>query len=317
MDTIRVEAPASSANLGPGFDVFALALESPRDSVSLRHEPGGSKVSVRIGRVTGLDVPRSADENGACIVCKEMSTRFEVRGNVTVDLDKRVPIGMGLGSSGASAAGAAVAMNELLGLGLSQDELIFHAGKGEGATSGARHYDNVAASILGGFVVVGAGAKGKPTASRFDPPEDMAVCVATPVVELPKRKTEYARSLLPRSVPFDSLVANVANASLMVAGFAKRDIKLIGKGMTDKVVDKARKSMIPGYDRVRSEAIGAGAEGVCISGAGPSLLAVVDRERVEPKRVLEAIIASFAKEGAESSGYVTKVGGGARVAKNR
>lgn len=318
MDQIRVEAPASSANLGPGFDVFALALDSPKDAVTLRlrASPRTRTASVKMAKVSGLEVPRSEAENGACIVCLEMAREFGVKGEIMVELDKRVPIGVGMGSSGASAAAAAVAMNQLLGLGLGQDELIFYAGKGEGATSGSRHYDNVAASILGGFVVVTGGDAGRLRAVRFDPPAGLAVCLATPVVSLPNRKTEYARSLLPESVRLETLVANVANASLMVSGFAKKDIKLIGEGMADRVVEQARKSMIPGYDRLRSSALEAGAAGVCISGAGPSMLAMVDKARSDPERVLQAMQAAFRKEGAKSSGYVTRIGKGARIVKS-
>lgn len=319
MERIRVEAPASSANLGPGFDVFALALDSPKDSVSLRFGSGTGwrTPSVRMAKVTGLEVPKSEVENGACVVCLEMAKRLGIKKEIVVELEKRVPIGLGMGSSGASAAAAAVAMNELLGLALSSDELIFYAGKGEAVTSGSPHYDNVSASILGGFVVVRGGAGERPTAVRFDPPAGLVVCVATPVVTLPSRKTEYARSLLPGSVPLETLVANVANASLMVSGFAKKDIKLIGEGMTDRAVEQARKSMIPGYERVKSRAIGAGAEGVCISGAGPSMLAIVDKKGSEPKKVLEAMLAAFGQEGVRSSGYVTRAGKGARVVKSR
>jgi homoserine kinase len=315
LDQIRVEAPASSANLGPGFDVFAIALDKPRDAVRLRigSSSGARGPSVKMASVTGLEVPRAEAENGACIVCLEMAKQLGVLKEITVDLEKKVPIGRGMGSSGASAAAAAVAMNELLELGLTSDELIFYAGKGEAVMSGSPHYDNVSASILGGFVVVRGGDGERPTAVRFEPPPGLAVCVATPSVSLPRRKTEYARSLLPESVPLGTLVANVANAGLMVSGFAKKDIELIGRGMTDKAVEQARKSMIPGYDRVRTQALGAGAAGVCISGAGPSMLAIVDKKRGEPAKVLEAMLAAFGQEKIKSSGYVTRIGKGARV----
>ncbi len=316
MEQIRVEAPASSANLGPGFDVFALALDAPKDTVRLKVTGGSAKGGeVRLAKVTGLPVPGSEAENGACVVCREIAADMKLRKGVSVELDKRVPIGLGMGSSGASAAAAAVAMNELFGLGLGGDELIFYAGKGEATTSGSPHYDNVSASILGGFVVVRGGRGEKPAAVRFDPPRGLALCVATPVVALPARKTEYARSLLPASVPLEDLVANVANASLMVSGFAQGDVKLIGKGMTDRAVERARKQMIPGYDLVRSRAAAAGAAGVCISGAGPSMLAMVDKREADPAEVLDAMVGAFKKEGVESRGYVTKVGRGARVVK--
>jgi homoserine kinase len=315
LDQIWVEAPASSANIGPGFDVFALALDNPKDRIHLRLKKGprGDGPSVKIKSVTGLQVPASEGENSVGVVCLEIARRHSVKKEIEVGIEKRVPIGQGMGSSGASAAAAAVAMNELLGLGLTTDELIFYAGKGEGVTSGAPHYDNVSASILGGFVIVKADAGERPSAVRFDPPAGLALCVATPEVKLPSRKTEYARSLLPESVPLATLVANVANASLMVAGFAKKDIRLIGKGMRDRAVEPARKAMIPGYDAVMSGAVDAGAEGVCISGAGPSMLAIVDKKRGGPRRVLEAMQAAFRKEGVKSSGYVTRIGGGARV----
>jgi homoserine kinase len=318
LDQIRVEAPASSANLGPGFDVFALALDTPRDSIRLRLGAAGARApSVRMARVTGLEVTRSEGENGACVVCLEMAKKFGIKREIVVELQKGVPIGLGMGSSGASAAAAAVAMNALLDLGLTQDELVFHAGVGEALMSGTPHYDNVSASILGGFVVVRGGPGQRPAAVKFEPPAGLAVCVATPAVSLPQRKTEYARSLLPASVPLETLVENVANASLMVSGFAKKDIKLIGKGMTDRAVEQARKVMIPGYDRVRSRAMAAGAAGVCISGAGPSMLALVDKGQSDPKAVLKAMLGAFESEGVKSSGYVTRIGRGARVVKGR
>jgi homoserine kinase len=337
LEEVWVEAPASSANLGPGFDTFALALEKPSDMVHLR-ATGRGELSITIREVTGLRVPASAGENGAGVVCQEMAKTFGVKGLIELDLQKGVPIGQGMGSSGASAAAAAVAMNELLGLRLSSDELVYYAGMGEAVTSGAPHYDNVAASLLGGFVIVregimieapspvseaSAGGKvrgdeggsggARPFTVRFDPPEGVALCIATPVVRLPPRKTEYARSLIPSSVPLRSLVANVANSCLMVAGFAKQDIGLIGKGMMDVVVEQARKVMIPGYDYVRSMAIEAGAAGVCISGAGPSMLAIIDSKKSEPGKVIEAMQAGFKRGGSDSSGHVTRIGGGARV----
>ncbi len=316
MDTIRVEAPASSANLGPGFDVFALALDAPRDAVRLRLGRGSSHQGrVRMAKVIGLSVPKSELENGACVVCHEMAAELGIKKEILVELEKRVPIGMGMGSSGASAAAAAFAMNELFGLNLTGDELIYFAGKGEAVMSGSPHYDNVSASILGGFVVVRGGKGERPTAVRFDPPAALAVCVATPIVDLPQRKTEYARSILPKSVTLETLVANVASASLMVSGFSKKDINLIGKGMTDKAVERARKSMIPGYDRVRSRAMTSGAVGVCISGAGPSMLALVDKKKSKPAQVLKAMLAAFQEEKVRSGGFVTKIGEGARVVK--
>jgi homoserine kinase len=167
----------------------------------------------------------------------------------------------------------------------------------------------VSASILGGFVVVRVWDR--PAAISYDPPKDMCLCMATPKITLPERKTEYARSVLPASIPLSLMVSTVAHASLVVSGFARGNISMIGAGMNDKVVEMARKKFIPGYDYVRKSAVDAGAAGVCISGAGPSMLAVVDSRKCRPRDVLEGMIEGFGSAGVESDGFITVPGQGA------
>lgn len=307
---VAVEAPASSANLGPGFDVFALAWDRPRDRVELDSE-GAERLSVAIESVGNIKTPAVAARNGAGAVCLAVARDFKVKERIAIRITKGVPIGLGMGSSGASAAAAVFAMNELFGLGLSGDDMIYYAGKGEAVTSGAAHYDNVAAAVLGGFVVVSATER--PSAVKFDAPPDLSLVVVTPALELPERKTEYSRSILPKKVELKKMVSNVANASLIVSGFARGDVEMIGKGMDDRVVEQARKRLIPGYDAVRRHALEAGAAGVCISGAGPSMLAVLDRRKYDPRAVMDNMVAGFGEEGVESDGFVTKVGGGAAL----
>lgn len=305
---VTVEASASSANLGPGFDVFALALDKPRDRITLTTEKS-NRLSVSIDGVKGIKTPLTASKNGASAVCLAIGRDFGIKERISVEIHKRVPIGLGMGSSGASAAAAAVAMNQLFNLGMSSDDMIFYAGMGEACTSGTAHYDNVSASILGGFTVVRVSEK--PAAISCRAPKGMGLCLATPRLNLPERKTEYARSMLPPSVPLGMMVSNVASASLIVSGFARGDIDMIGSGMNDKVVEEARKRFIPGYDAVRKAGMSAGATGVCISGAGPSVLAVVDAVKHRPKDVLDEMIRGFESAGAEAAGLTTVAGRGA------
>ncbi len=305
---VTVEAPASSANLGPGFDVFALAFDRPRDRITLLSKRA-DRLSVLIEHTGGVRTPEVAAKNGAGAVCIAIARDFGIKKRITVEILKGVPIGQGLGSSGASAAAAAFGMNELFGLGMSGDDMVFYAGKGEEVTAGAAHYDNVSASVMGGFVVVKV--NGRPSVIRYDPPADLALVLVTPVLKLPERKTEYTRSVLPKAVALNRMVSNVANASLIVSGFARGDIAMIGAGMRDKVVEEARKKLIPGYDSVRKHALEAGAAGVCISGAGPSMLAVLDRSKQDARAVMDNMVAGFGEAGIESDGFVTKVGGGA------
>jgi homoserine kinase len=192
-------------------------------------------------------------------------------------------------------------------LGLSAAEVVRFAGMGEEAASGTAHYDNVAASLLGGFVL----RRGERDFVRMEAPRSMAACLVTPRLRVPENKTEYARSLLPRSVPFTRAVAVAAAAGMLVHGFAVGSIEEIGRAMNQSLADDPRSAMIPGFGAVRRAAGSSGAAGVCISGAGPTLLAVCENR--SSKRVLRSMLRAFGMKGVRSEGFVTHAGGGCRV----
>ena len=314
MNSVVVEAPASCANLGPGFDVFALALGKPKDRVEIEATSAG-KTRVHL-EITGYaDLASDPLKNAAGAVALSIARKFGLKSDIGIKLTKGVPVGVGIGSSGASSAAAAVAMDRLFGLKMDASQLVRHAGDGEHAASGAAHLDNVAASIMGGFVIVPWGMSSAPI--RFRPPTGLAIVVATPAVKLPVRKTEYARSLVPQTVAITDMVHNVSRASMVAAGFAKGDVQMVGEGMEDVVVEVARAKMIPGFENVKTAAKRVGAAGVCVSGSGPSMLSVVDRMRKDPDAVLEAMVGAFRSKGVKAEGFVTTVGSGARVIESR
>ncbi len=259
-------APSTSANLGSGFDVFGLALDAFADRVTVTR-------TGRRGVTVAADggVPADARRNTAGIVALEAVRRYVKRGGLGVRVSKGVPVGFGLGSSAASAAAAAVAIDRLLGLGLSPSGLVELAGVGERASTSSVHYDNVAASVLGGFVIVRTGPL---DIVKMPPPADMECSVAIPEVAVPAKKTAASRKLVPDKVGLKNATANVGNAAAMAAGFARRDTALIGSAMADSIAEPARRRTIPGLESVRGRAIRAGALGVAISGAGPSVIAV-------------------------------------------
>ena len=312
MRRIVVDAPASSANLGSGFDVFAIGLKDPRDSIELRELESQEQV-ISLNYTNGY-VFLNSDFTAAGAVVKAVARDFEIKSNIDVTVNNRIPIGVGLGSSAASSVGAAVAMNRLFDLRLSEERLLSYAVEGEFAASGARHYDNIAGSLQGGFRIV---HQNPLKTIGFPPPNGMSVVVVTPGIELPVRKTEYARSLLPKNVELGNLTKNISLASRVVAGFAKGDVAMIGSGLGDVIIEPARKAMIPWFDEVRSSAIKAGAAGVSISGAGPSMAAVVDSLLSEPRRVCEAMTKCFSEHGILTKSFVTTVGGGARIAEEQ
>jgi homoserine kinase len=301
MKRIKVVAPCSSANLGSGFDVFGLALEAFRDTLTA--ELTGKDVTIKVMGIGAAMIPTNPEKNTAGLVAKKLLEGREAGVKLTVE--KGIPLKMGLGSSGASAAACAVALNELLGLGLSKNELVRTAALGEVAAAGASHADNVAASVLGGFTIVQRNG-GSVSAVRLDPPGNLDIALALPRVETPENKTAAARAVLPKSVGFGDAVANAGNAALVVTGFHLGDISLIGRGMADLIVEPARKQLIPGYDSVKKAALKAGAAGVAISGAGPGVLALVDRALVSAADVAEAMKAAFVDVGVSCEACCTK-----------
>lgn len=297
-------APASTANLGPGFDVFGLAVDAFHDRVTIRESgDGGVTISADGG------VPLDPSRNTAGMVVQAMRRELDVSTGVHITIEKGVPAGFGMGSSAASAAAAAVAFDGFCGLGLDGDALVRYAGEGEMASAGSIHYDNVAASVLGGFVVV----RPDPfTVTGIRPPPNLAMCIAVPETSVPEKKTQVSRGVIPPDIPLRDATANLANAASMVAGFINGDIGLICRSMNDAVVEPARKHMIPGFDDVRRLAVEAGAAAVTISGAGPSVIAFADGLE-SMGSIREAMSAGFESNGMLCRTIPCRPADGARI----
>jgi len=262
---ITVVAPSSTANLGPGFDVFGLAINAFYDEITLT-----KKKTKGVSIITKDDIPTNPNKNTAGLVVKYMIKKFKTKDGIEIKIKKNIPPGYGMGSSAASAAAAAVAFDKLYQLRLDGNSLVEFAGIGEKASAGSIHYDNVAASVLGGFVIV----KTNPLEIiKIEPPTTLRMCIAVPKLKVPKKKTKVSRSVIPRKISFKDSITNLSNATAIVAGFMNKDPELIGKSIRDVIVEPARQHMIPGFAKVKENALKAGAFGVTISGAGPSVIA--------------------------------------------
>jgi homoserine kinase len=311
LDGIRAKAYCSSANLGAGFDVFGLALDRYKDTVTVRWAGKGGVILHVEGEYSN-GIPSGLSDNAAGPPIIEMIREGGVVGRgVEITIDKGVPPGLGLGSSGATAAACVKALDAFLHLHLTDDELVRFASLGEAIVSGNPHADNVAASILGGFTIVYDKSPVRTVSIR--PPSNLSVIVATPKLNLPSKKTRAARKLLPKIVPITSSVLNTGRASAMVAGFANGDIELIGHGMEDELAEPYREKMIPGYRSVKKAALAAKASGVAISGAGPSIIAIVNKRKQEPEKIGLAIVKAFSTEHVQSSFFVTRPAEGAEI----
>jgi len=303
MQSVIARAPCSTANLGPGFDVFGLALDAYYDEIQLTKK--GNKIIIE-----SLDsVPLEPEKNSAGLVIKEMSKKFKIKSGLRIKIKKGVPAGFGMGSSAASAAAAAVAFNALFGLGLDQNTLVKFAGIGERASAGTIHYDNVSASVLGGFVIVRTDPL---DVIRIDPPKDLVLCIAIPKIIVPKKKTEVSRGVLPQQVKLSDYVKNLSNASAITVGFIKRDVELIGHSIKDIIVEPARKHLIPGFDKVKINALRAGALGVTISGAGPSIISFTSKS-ADHNKICKAMEKGFASADTKCTTIICRPSKGAFV----
>ena len=298
---ITIKAPSSTANLGPGFDVFGLAVDAFYDEVTLTKSKNGIKI------ITKDNIPTDPKNNTAGLVVKSMKKRFKIKDGIEIKIKKGIPAGFGMGSSAASAAATAVAFDRLFGLKLDRNSLVKFAGEGERASAGTVHYDNVAASVLGGFVIV----KTNPLdVIKVEPPKNLRMCVAVPNLDVPKKKTKVSRGVIPKKIPLTDSISNLSNAASIVAGFMNKDVELIGNSIKDAIVEPARKHMIPGFDKVKKNSIKAGALGFTISGAGPSVIAF-SKQNTDLKKICSAMSRGFGSVNIRCQTVICKPSNGA------
>jgi homoserine kinase len=296
-----IKAPSSTANLGPGFDVFGLAIDAFHDEITLTKTKNGITI------ITDDKIPTDPKNNTAGLVVKNMKKRFNIKSGIEIKIKKGVPTGFGMGSSAASAAAAAVAFDKLFTLRLDSNSIVEFAGSGEKASAGSIHYDNVAASVLGGFVIV----KTNPLdIIRIEPPTNLRMCIAVPNIDVPKKKTKVSRGVIPKKIKLTDSILNLSNASAIVAGFMRKDPELIGNSIKDVIVEPARQHMIPGFTKVKQNALKAGALGVTISGAGPSVIAF-SKSSADLKKISLAMSRGFASTNTKCQTIICKPSKGA------
>lgn len=245
-----VRVPASSANLGPGYDAMAAAMAmhlelEVEESGEFSFDTGG--VAVSSGRdnliVRAFETLRPAD-------------------GIAFRLRSEIPLTRGLGSSSAAIVAGLFAADHLYELALSKEEMLARATEIEG------HPDNVAAAIYGGFVVCGE-EDGLPVAARFDAPGGLEAIVAIPGEEV---STEKAREAVPDQFPRADAIANISAASTLVLGLVTSDLGLVARGLHDRIHQPRRRALYPRSMEIVDSARELGALGATISGAGPTVL---------------------------------------------
>ena len=293
MEHLKVRVPATSANLGAGFDIFGIALEIPFDIIEIKK---AEKIEIIVKGKGSEHIPTNPKKNTAGIVASILEKP------VKITIHRSIPLSSGLGSSAAPAAGAAFALNEMFSLGLSGEELVRIASQGEKAVAGVAHADNVAPAIFGGFTIV----HDNKVISLM--PKNIGIVAVHPDIIVSTRR---ARAILPEKISLKDASFNAGSAASMVVGMIKGDLKLIGKSMENRVIEEKRSHLIRGYELVKTSALEAGASGVTISGSGPTMIAVCRME--EREEIAEVMKRAFKESGVKSEAFITTIGKGVEI----
>jgi homoserine kinase len=273
MESIRVFAPATVANVVCGYDILGFAVDNPGDEVFMRMT---DKPGIRITKITGdegrLSLDPAKNTVGVSVQHYLQAVNQPDQG-IEIELHKKMPIGSGLGSSSASTVAGLFAINELMGKGLTQKELLPFAMKGEAVACGTGHADNVAPALFGGFVLI----------RSYDPldiiqlpsPPNLYCSIVFPDVNVPTRD---ARQLIRSKVLLKDAVTQWGNIAGLISGLFMNDMDLIGRSMQDIIVEPARAMLIPDFYKLREIAMAQGAISFGISGSGPSVFSFTNNK---------------------------------------
>ena len=296
--TIRVFAPASTANLGCGFDVMGMALDGVGDVLRMSVGDGDSLV---INNESGMNLPSDIEKNVITPAVRAFMAAAGKKAAVEITVEKKILPGSGIGSSAASSAAAVFGLNELFDRPFTVKELVDFAMQGEKLISGTAHADNSAPAVMGGIVFI-RGYEPLDIVS-LPVPDSFCFSVVHPHIMV---STKEARDVLRKEIPMREAVTQWGNVGGLVAGIMTGDMPLIGRSMRDVVVEPYRKGFIPGYDDLKAACRATGALAVNISGSGPSVFALSDSLETA-ERVGKAMKAHFDALSIENDLYVSHV----------
>ncbi|MCK4941731.1 homoserine kinase [candidate division WOR-3 bacterium] len=295
MKSITLRAPSTIANLGPGFDIFSLALERPY--IELHMQLNETK-SITI-KTDGCreDIPEDPKENCAGLAIIELLKKVNTNTGVLIEPRKTISVGAGLGSSGACASASVYGLNKLLGLNLSNNQMIDIARHGEIASGSVAHADNVAGAMLGGFVIV----------KSYQPID--VVRIDTPeipiVIGVLKKTQRTTRSLIPPTMDLNLVKGQLALCALVVHAIMRGDIEELGQAINrDLISEPIRSRSIPGYGDIKRKLLDGGAYGCNVSGGGLSIFAICAKGRTHD--IAEIMQKAFVHENIKSETIITQ-----------
>jgi len=299
MKKIKISAPATVANVCCGFDILGFSVDAPCDEVILTLT--GKEVVMKSIVGDGGRLPLESNKNTASVAVQSYLNAIDERAGVEIELIKNLPLGSGMGSSAASAVAALVGINAFFGERLTRQELIPHAMEAERIACGAAHADNVAPSLLGGFVLV----RGYHPLDVVRVPltAKLFCTLVHPHLEL---KTEDSRRVLKPTISLKDAITQNGNTAGLMVGLMSSDYDLISRSLHDVIAEPIRSVFIPGFEKIRAEVKQHGALGCGISGSGPTLFALSKDEQTA-EQAGQLIEKHFLSAGLKSESYVSEI----------
>jgi homoserine kinase len=297
----RVFAPATVSNVGPGFDTFGFALQKLGDIIEVRTNNSGD---IRISKITGDHgkLSKNIRKNTASVAAVSLLNYINADFGIDIIINKRMPFSSGIGSSAASAVGAAIAVNSLLRNKLPDDQVILHALDGEQiASAGDIHADNVAPAFYGGFTIVRS--LNPVDIIKLPFPKELTCIIIYPHISI---TTKESRKILPLLVPIGTAVKQSANAGALIAGILTKDNKIISRSMIDSIAEPYRIGLIPHFKELKSFMLTNGALNFNVSGSGPTLFSFF--ENMQKARLVKMKIEKYLlKLQIEADVFISKV----------
>ena len=300
-NSVSAYAPATVANVCCAFDVLGFAVDKPGDIVTVSKTDSPKNISIK--SITGDNgkLPLDPKKNTASVAVQEFLNFLKIDTGISITIDKKMPLGSGLGSSAASSVAALFAINELFNKPLSREELLPFAIKAESIACGAAHADNVAPALFGGFILIRNNSPLDIT--QIPSPENLYSSIVHPKIEV---NTRDARKILKQEIPLTKATKQWANIAGLIAGLYRSDYDLISRSLEDHIFEEHRKILIPGFDKIKKKALQSGALGCGISGSGPSVFALSTSEK-EANKIAKNMSLAFTEEGVESNSFVSKI----------
>ena len=297
----KVFVPATVSNAGPGFDTFGFALHKLGDIIEVRIN---NSVEIRISGITGDDgkLSKNIRNNTASVAAISLLNHIRADFGIDIIINKKMPFSSGIGSSAASAVGAAIAVNSLLREKLPDEQVILHALKGENiASAGNIHADNVAPAFYGGFTIVRS--LNPVDIIKLPFPKELTCIIIYPHISI---TTKESRKILPKQVPIGTAVKQSANAGALIAGILTKNNKIISRSMIDSIAEPCRIRLIPHYNELKSFMLTNGAINFNISGSGPTLFSFFENMK-KAKQVKQEIIKKLVVLQFDADVYLSKV----------